>query len=102
VQTLLEQFAYVSLACENPMLQSRACQIYANFARFEFSNPGHLVSAGESIVNHLHHPHVVVRVDAAIALGELLDHESIVQMIRPNLGNMLRSFLRIMDDMDIE
>ena len=102
VQQILERFAYCSLGCADAMLISRACQVYASFARFEFTADAHLVAAGNAIVNLLHHEHVVVRVDAAIAVGELLEHEAIVKLVRPGLGNMLRDFLRIMDELDVE
>ena len=45
---------------------------------------------------------IVVKVEAALAVSELLNHQEVVDFIRPNLGNILRIFLKIMDDVDYD
>ena len=45
---------------------------------------------------------IVVKVEAALAISELLNHQEVVDFIRPNLGNILRIFLKIMDDVDYD
>ena len=47
-------------------------------------------------------PSLVVRVNAAIALGELLDHQAAVDFVRTNLGPVLKVFLEIMDEIDFD
>jgi len=45
----------------------------------------------------------VVRVEAAMALSSLLKHqEAVVGFLRPGLGNVLKMYLRIMDEIDFE
>ena len=52
---------------------------------------------------HLQNPSLVVKVEAAITLAVLLkNHEIIVSFVRPDLGNVLKVFLEIMDDIDFE
>ena len=102
VQGTLETHVYPCLDSEHALMQARACWVYEQYGRFDFQEKAHLIAAANRIVNHLHHTHVVVRVYAAFALARLLDHEEVVQLIRPNLGHMLRLFLRIMDEMDLE
>lgn len=46
--------------------------------------------------------HIAVKVDAALALTELLEHDAAVEFIRPGLGNILKVFLKIMDEIDFE
>ena len=43
-----------------------------------------------------------VKVEAALAISELLDHQVAVEFIRPNLGSVIDIFLRIMDEIDFE
>lgn len=50
----------------------------------------------------MHSEHIAVRVDAALALSQLLDHEEAADLVKPALGNVLKIFLKIMDDIDFE
>lgn len=45
---------------------------------------------------------IIVRVDAACAISELLDHEVAVEFIKPGLEQILKVFLKIMDEIDFE
>jgi hypothetical protein len=53
-------------------------------------------------VQHLYSEHIAVKVDAALALSELLEHDVAIEFIRPGLGNILKIFLKIMDEIDFE
>lgn len=76
--------------------------MYGRYGTFEFTQNGHLEGAINKIVGHLYSEHTAVKVDAALALSELLDHEAAIEFIRPGLGNILKIFLRIMDEIDFE
>lgn len=102
IQQILETFAHSALESQSLLLQSRACWVYGRFGQFDFAKVEHLQSAIDKIVQHLHSSHIAVRVDAACALAELLDHEEAIQFIRPGLEQVLRVFLKIMDDIDFE
>lgn len=86
----------------SPLLQARACWVYGQFGSFKFDNADHLRAAIDKIVLHLHSNHIAVRVDAACALSELLDHDEAINFIRPGLEQVLRVFLKIMDEIDFE
>lgn len=45
---------------------------------------------------------MAVKVEAALAISALLDHEVVQDFIRPGLGNVLKIFLKIMDEIDFE
>lgn len=61
-----------------------------------------MIQATENIVNLMTSNNIVVRVNAALAMAALLSHDEVIQLIKPNLGNMLRLFLRIMDEMELD
>ena len=50
----------------------------------------------------MYSPHIAVKVEAALALSALLDHQVTIDFIRPGLGSVLKIFLKIMDDIDFE
>ena len=54
------------------------------------------------MVQCLYDDHIAVRVEAALALSEMLDHADVQELLRPGLGNILKVFLKIMDDIDFE
>jgi hypothetical protein len=45
---------------------------------------------------------VAVKVEAALAISALLDHQVVQDFIRPALGSVLKIFLKIMDEIDFE
>jgi len=61
-----------------------------------------LLAAIDKIVKHLYSQHIAVKVEAAVAISELLVHEAAVGFIRPGLGDVLKIFLKIMDEIDFE
>lgn len=89
------------------LLRARACWFYGRFGAFEFPEDeerqrAHLTAAVGRLHQHLWHGHDAVRVEAALALSAMLDHEVVQDLLRPGLGGILQVFLKIMDDIDFE
>jgi len=66
------------------------------------TNQEHLRSALNLIYESLHQKDLPVRVSSALALNELLSHEIAVEFIRPGLESLLKTYLKIMDDIDFD
>ena len=76
MQMIIQNYAYPNLTSESPLMVSRACWVYARFGVFQFENDqDHLSAAVEKIVNNLYSPHIAVKVEAALAISQLLDHQ---------------------------
>lgn len=60
------------------------------------------MTAAQRVFQHLQHPNIVVRVEAAQTAAALLDHAAVANFIKPGLGDVLKVFLQIMDDIDFE
>jgi importin-7 len=60
------------------------------------------VAAVEKIIHNLYNGHIAVKVEAALAITELLEHQIVQDVIRPGLGDVLKVFLKIMDEIDFE
>lgn len=101
-QFVLTNYAYQGLQSQNPLVVARACWVYGKYGCYEFSDDKHLMAATDLIVQHLYSTHIAVKVEAALALSALLDHQTTIDLIRPGLGNILKIFLKIMDDIDFE
>ena len=110
MQHIMQNYAYVSLApqtgpesTERTMLRARACWVYGKYGSFDFPDDHtHQQAATDRIIQHLYHEHIAVRVEAALALSEMLDHQIVQDLCRPGLGSILKVFLKIMDDIDFE
>lgn len=84
MQHILQQYAYKCLlegdpnvpeSTERVMLRARACWVYGKFGSFEFpDDTTHLHAATDRLIQHLYHEHIAVRVEAALAIAEMLDH----------------------------
>ena len=77
--------------------------MYARFGHFKFvDDDGHLANSVGKIINNLYVDHVAVKVEAALAISALLEHEQVQDMVRKCLGDVLKVFLKIMDEIDFE
>lgn len=107
---ILEQHVFTAInfegqfdtSIEKCILSARALWTYRRFARFDFRNKAHLLTASEKIFQHLQHPNIVVRVEAAQTVSALLEYPEVVDMVRPGLQNVLKVFLTIMDEIDYD
>ena len=55
-----------------------------------------------AVYENLTHPDLPVRVEAALAMGKLLNHDAAVEFLRPGLEVLLKTYLKIMDDIDFD
>ena len=54
------------------------------------------------LYQNLHHNELPVKVEAALALVQFLDHQEAVDFMRPGLADLLQTYLKIMDDIDFD
>jgi HEAT repeat protein len=54
------------------------------------------------IYNSLNHQDLPVRVEAALAINELLYHEAAIEFMKPGLEHLLKTFIKLMDDIDFD
>lgn len=50
----------------------------------------------------LNNQYLPVKVEAALALKELLDHQTAVDFLRPGLSTLLHTYLKVMDEIDFD
>ena len=89
------------------MLRARAIWVYARLGRLPaaFSSPNgqeHLKHVLNGIYSNLTHPELPVRVEAAMAMDALLTHDLAIEFCRPGLEVLLKTYLKIMDDIDFD
>ena len=83
-------------------MKARACWIYGQFAHFGWENEDHLRHALDGLFQCLQSPDLPVRVNAAVSLVKLLDHPIAVAFLKPGLGEVIRIYLKLIDDIDYD
>jgi hypothetical protein len=83
-------------------MRARACWLYGQFGAFPFSNEDHLRHVLNGIYQNLLHNDLPVRVEAALALNRMLSHDIAIEFLRPGLEHLLKTYLKIMDDIDFD
>lgn len=88
-------------------MRARSCWLYGKFGSMPncFNSPTgqeHLKHVLNAIYENLTHSELPVRVEAALALHKLLRHDLAVNFLRPGLEVLLKTYLKIMDDIDFD
>ena len=101
-ELMLQQYIFPELSNENGFMKARACWVYGEFAHFPFKNNDHLRHALNALFQCLQSTELPVRVNAAVSLIKLLDHETAVEFLRPALQHVIRIYLKLIDDIDYD
>jgi importin-7 len=83
------------------MMRARACWVYGKFGDINF-NEGHLTNVLNAVYTNLNSQEIPVKVEAALALDGLLVHQIAIDFLRPGLETVLRTYLKIMDEIDFD
>lgn len=82
-------------------MRARACWVYGQFALFPF-NDDHLRHTLNALYQNLTHKDLPVRVYAAISLIKLLDKPIAVEFLRPALAQVIKIYLKLIDEIDYD
>ena len=101
MEPILQTYVFNELSSENPFMRARACWLYGCL-HGALNNEDHLRHVLNSIYANLTHSDLPVRVEAALALNDLLEHQEAIDFLRPGLEVLLKTYLKIMDDIDFD
>lgn len=101
-EQMLKLYIFPELTSENGFMKARACWVYGEFAHFPFTDDDHLRHALNALFQCLQSPDLPVRVNAAVSLIKLLEHETAIEFIRPALSHVIRIYLKLIDDIDYD
>ncbi|KAJ1973178.1 Nonsense-mediated mRNA decay protein 5, partial [Dimargaris verticillata] len=106
VRNNMEEFMAVHVFPEftsaNPLLRLRALAFYCQFCDLELSNAQHLQFVYEHTLQLLQDPQIPIRVQAALTLQPLVQHEQVRNAIVPNLPQIMQQFLDLTNQLDID
>ncbi|KAI8890600.1 ARM repeat-containing protein [Backusella circina FSU 941] len=85
-----------------PYLRARACDITHHFKDLEFTEEQNLGILYENLLNCLNDTEIPVRVQAALALRTMIQHESVREAMQPNLPMIMQQLLHLTNEIDID
>lgn len=84
-------------------LRARACWILQNFDGIEYANEYDPVSIFQLVAQEcLQHKDLPVKIEAAMAIGSLMDYETVKQAMIPVLPNIMQVLLALTNESDID
>ncbi|KAJ1979325.1 Nonsense-mediated mRNA decay protein 5 [Dimargaris cristalligena] len=86
----------------NRFLRMRALMFYCEFSDLEFRNRQCLPFILEQALSLMQDPEIPVRVQAALSLQPLIEHENVREAIVPHLPQIMTNFLALTNQLDID
>lgn len=102
IEPMLKEHVLPLLSAGQPMLQSRACWMYGEYADFKIGEDDHVRAATDGIYQCLYSAHLPVRFQAGLALAKMLVNDVASEALKPHLQQVLEVYLKAMEDIDSE
>ena len=83
-------------------LRMRACQLYSEFANYEFENTELMLGGVQELYTLLQDPDLPVRIVAATSIHRFLDHKQVQEGLKPLVSELLTTYLKLMSQLEIE
>jgi hypothetical protein len=76
--------------------------MYGEFGYIELKKENHVAHALEKIVRSMSDGNLCIRLQAAVTLNKFIKDKEVKSLLKPKLGPMLQTYLKIMDEVDNE
>ena len=101
IEPIMEKFVICELTNKNNhFLRYRACQFFARYGFIDFQNKKNVKNAVTGIYKCIQDSELAVKVQAAIALNQMVEQEEAIQILKPGLNQILSNYLKIMSQTD--
>ncbi|KAF9046357.1 armadillo-type protein [Panaeolus papilionaceus] len=105
VEHLLTNFVTKELSASEPYLRAIAIEIVGTMTKqgFQWSTPQLLREHFEAVARSLDDPEFPVKVQAALALTEMVQaYESVREAVAPQIGKVIQDLLKMSDETDLD
>ncbi|TDL17754.1 ARM repeat-containing protein [Rickenella mellea] len=109
VRPNIEQFivrhVFPEFQSSHAYMRAVACDVIGTVEKngMEWSNDENLATASRAVANALNDPELPVRVQAALALTELVtSHKSVEDAVRAEVGKVIQDLLKLSDETDLD
>lgn len=102
VEPMLQTFVLPELDSSIGLMKSRALWMYGEFGYIDIKNQEHISIVLEKITNSMTDENLAIKLQAAISLHKFIREKEVKNLLKPKLGLMLQTYLKIMDEIDSE
>jgi len=102
VENMLVSHVFPDFTSPFPFLRAVACWTFKRFYDVKFTHEEVLNDALQKLLNCMKDPQFIVRVEAAKSLRALIRIPKLVEILRPNLGELLQVFFQLMNEIESE
>ncbi|KAG6854284.1 hypothetical protein C0991_008532 [Blastosporella zonata] len=105
MEAFVLQFVTPEFSSPEPYLRAIACEVVGTVTKagMTWSNEEHLSANFRAVAAALDHPEVPVKVNAALAITELIvTHESVRVAVGPQVGKVIQDLLKLSDETDLD
>ena len=83
-------------------LRARACDTLGKFEQLDFKEPSNLLTIYRNILESMADPCLPVRVEAALALQNLIRHDVIKTSMQQNIPQIMQQLLKLANEVDVD
>lgn len=100
IQVLLEKFVIPEFKNEVGAIRSRACWLFGMYGGMKFEGEEIIQVATEGLYNCILDRQIPVKVQAALALERVLQHNIALEILKPGLGKIFTIYLDLIEKVD--
>jgi len=102
LEEFLQKVVFPLLDSDVSVIRARACTVVEKYGVLELTDQNNIRTMCLGICKNMVYPHLVVNVKAAKALGEIVIHQNVRQVLLPELKDLLSNIIRIMHDIELD
>ena len=102
MEFLLEKFVIPEFQSQSGFLKYRACWLFGMYGGFDFQGTQIVEAAAHGLCHCFLDKHLVVQIQAGIAIERLLEQESALTLMKPDLEKILQNYLKLLDSAENE
>ncbi|KAF8125741.1 armadillo-type protein [Boletus edulis] len=105
MEDFMVRHVFPEFTASEPYMRAIACEVLGTVVKhnLEWSNPENLARHSNAVGNALDDPELPVRVQAALALAQMVAaYESVRTAVSPRVGEVIRRLLKLSDETDLD
>jgi hypothetical protein len=102
IEPMLATYIFPELSSDIGLMKSRALWVYGEFGYLEIQSQEHINGTLVKIVNCMEDENLPIKLQAAISLHKFINEKEVKKELKPRLGEILKTYLKIMSEVDSE
>lgn len=102
VEFFFVRHVFPEFRSQHGFLRARACDVLQKFEKLDFKEEGNLVMTYQNVLESLTDPELPVRIEAALALQNLIRHDTVHKEMRQSIPQIMQQLLKLANEVDVD